>query len=237
MTQDNNPHHNAAHLAHFTTHIPRPLTLFAPTIYRYIPQQYVDSYFTTGGLMLSCLANFRKHANEQQGDVNEGHSMVMINDREADRHIGAFISTNSNAYVMSFTSKTKDMSSEFGDGCIEIFDPTTFCAMVANEIPGCTHAMMGPCIYVDQRLLISRKPAPKEADLRDDADPQAFSLDKFLQQTDTISGPKQYFLKDRKYEDQFEFRMIWETNKPVDSSLLVKLPLNQILTFSQRIAH
>ncbi len=148
--------------------------------------------------------------------------MLLINDQTADRSFSVFSTVGHNAYVSSFTTRTEKLSASFGDAAIEVFEPVGFCTEIANEIPGSLSMMMGQCIYADTRILESMKRGPEISEFLD-ASGQEVSLDKMMSKASGISGPKEFFLKERKYEDQMEFRLVWETNKPVIEPLLVKI--------------
>ncbi|RUV00180.1 hypothetical protein EOB36_17695 [Mesorhizobium sp. M6A.T.Cr.TU.017.01.1.1] len=217
------PNFGPAHLSFIQTQISRPLTVFVPPLHRHMAKQYVDMFWDNASLRLSTFDAFRQHKSEGQGDPLEGHASYMVNDQTQDRHFGTSTIVGANAYVLSFTSRTT-LSKEFGDDFFEVVEPVVFSAEVANMIPGCTSVMIGSCIYVDAKLLIKIGPAPAINDLLVGDGSTAVSLDKLLAQGAAIQGPRQYFLKDRRYESQSEFRMVWETNAPVSAPLIVTLP-------------
>ena len=220
MSNDAN---NAAHLSFIQTSIGRSLTVFVPTLYRYMPTEHVESFFADGSLRLSCLAQFKKHKDEDQGDRNEGTCLVGANDKSSNKSMFTFNITGSNTYVLSFTTRTGDMPTSFGDARFEIFEPIGLCAEIAVEIPGCQGVYMGSCIYIDKRILVSSQRVPSIDELRSDTEPENVDLTKLLAAGSKFSGPKEYFLKDKRYETQMEYRVIWETNKPVLEPLIVKI--------------
>ncbi len=221
MSDENNEFHNGAHLSHVSLNISKPMFVFLPTLYRYLPRQYIDSFFKTGLFRVSCFRQFHKHADEQQGDKSEGTSMLMINDMKKDLSFGTFVEVGRSAYVSSFTSRTNKLDKVFGDAAIEIFEPLGFLMELANELPGTGNAMIGPCIYTETRILQSMRSAPDLASLQDGEG--NIVMEKMQQVSNTISGPKVYFLKEKKYEDQAEYRMIWETQRNVDDPLVVTI--------------
>ena len=222
MTQEPYP---AGHLSFIRTSLQRPLTVFLPPVHSYIEPEYVKAFKDTGSLQLSSFARFRQHKDEHRGDKDEGTAFSLVNDAAKDRSFGVVTVSGDNAYVLSTTMRTgADIDAAFpGNSSFEIFEPIGFAAAIANEIPGCTHAMIGQCIYVDARLLISSGNAPTIDDLKDEAEPDKVSLGKVLAHGNSIKGPKPYFLKNRNHE-QAEYRFIWETNKPVMSHLDITAP-------------
>lgn len=221
MSNENNEFHNAAHLSHITLNLQKPLSIFVPTLYRYLPKQYVESFFDTGSFRVSCFRQFYKHTNEQQGDKSEGTAMLLINDKKADLSFGAFAELGQHAYISSFTSRMNKLDKVFGDAVIEIFEPLGFLAEIANELPGSENAMIGPCVYAERRILQSMKGAPDIKSLQDGNGNVV--MEKILEVSNSISGPKVYFLKEKKYEDQAEYRMIWENHREVKEPLIVTI--------------
>jgi hypothetical protein len=165
--------------------------------------------------------------------MSEGSAFSLQNDVDNNRSFGVFSVSGSNAYALSATMRTgADIAAAFGNSSFEIFEPIGFSAAVANEIPGCTQVMIGQCVYVDERLLVSSGKAPTVDDLKSEGKSQEVSLEKILAQGNAVTGPKPYFLKDRSYEWQAEYRFIWETNKPVTSHLdIIALDLRQFCKF------
>ncbi|MER8532105.1 hypothetical protein NKH61_05235 [Mesorhizobium sp. M1005] len=212
-----------AHLSYLQVQMQRPLTIFVPPLRRILPRQYVDAFWAGGVLRLSNFATFAKLDGASQRDSTEGHATIVQNDKESDRSYMAHSSIGQNAYVLSFTSRTR-LPEEFGDAAMEIIEPIGFCGDIANMIPGCTSAMIGPCIYVDEKVLSSGGPVPSVEDFRLGDGSTNLSLNKVMAHFQSLQGPQSYFLKDRVYEDQSEFRMIWETISVVNDPLLINVP-------------
>jgi hypothetical protein len=230
VTEGNYP---AGHLSFIQMPIQKPLTVCLPPIHRHMDAQFVKSFKEHGSLRISSFAAFKRHKSEQQGDVGEGAAFSSINDTENDRSFSTLTVSGENSYALSATMRTgPDVAAVFGNSSFEIFEPVGFCAEVANEIPGCKHAMIGQCVYVDERMLVSSTRAPTVEDLKSEEEPDKISLEKIITASAKATGPKPYFLKTRKYEWQAEYRFIWETNKRVTSYLDIVLPsLHQFCKF------
>jgi len=188
-------------------------------------QKFVDDFFYKGIIRLSNFATFAQHKDEERGDKGEGHVLSVMTDPEANKSMAFYSMTGSNAYVLSVTSSTgSDISKAFGGAHFEIFEPIGFCLEVMNEIPGCTEAMIGHCIYSDNRVLVTTGKVPAMGDLKSELEPNKMSLATMLAHDEALSGPKQYFLKTKKHEWQSEYRFVWETNKKIEGPLLVTAP-------------
>jgi hypothetical protein len=60
----------------------KPLTWMVQTVrnlvvYRYLPQEFVDAFFTSGRLRISTFSQFAKHADEQRADPQEGSTSII----------------------------------------------------------------------------------------------------------------------------------------------------------------
>lgn len=218
MTQQQYP---AGHLSFLQTSLPRPLTVFLPPVNRYLDSQYVTEFKDSGRLRISSFATFKQHEDEHRRDRSEGYVFAGVNDVDNDRSFFTVSVAGGSAYALSTTMRSgPELAAAFGSSYFEIFEPVGFCAEVANEIPGCTHAMIGQCIYVDRRMLVTEGKAPTMDELKHEGHPDnTVSLDKILAHGASAAGPKPYFLKERKYEWQGEYRFIWETNKSVTAHL------------------
>jgi len=215
----------AGHLSFIKTALSRPLTVFLPPVHRHMDAQYVEAFKEKGHLRISSFAVFKQHKDEHRGDKSEGSAFSLVNDTENNRSFGVFTVSGSNAYALSATARTgPDISEAFGPSSFEIFELIGFSAAIANELPGCTGAMISQCIYVDQKMLVSTGAAPSVEDFKVDGDSKNLSLEKVMSYGSSITGPKPRFLKDRKFEWQTEYRFIWETNKPVTSHLDIVAP-------------
>ena len=91
-------------------------------------------------------------------------------------------------------------------------------------IPGCVGMIVSHCSYTDQKILMKEGLAPTVNDLLVGDGTTNVSLEKIMSHSQGMQGPQQYFLKDRKYETQSEYRMVWETNRPVKGTLTIRLP-------------
>jgi hypothetical protein len=215
----------ASHLAFIRTDICRPLTVFLPTLYRHIEAKFVEAFRRDGSIRLSCFTTFAQHKDEARKDRQEGHGFHVLNDPTNNRSFATYTMTGRNAYILSVTSRTgPEIVAAFGPDRVEIIEPIGFCADVANEIPGCQAVMISQCIYAGDKIFHALGTAPTVDNLKSDTEPDKTSLEKIMAQSNALAGPKQYFLKDRIYEAQSEYRFVWETNRPVIEPLIIVAP-------------
>ncbi len=205
----------------------RPVTFFHPTVYRYLEARFVDALLQRGELRLSSFRAFRKHKDEERGDLLEGSAMSFGVDEALNREFGIFSTIGQNAYVLCATlHPDPKLRTSLGGGCFEIINIDAFACTVANEIPGMTGVMAGFCVYRDHNITLRKGITLPPGRFNDDADPTKISMDKLAVAAAEVSGPRQYFMKHTKYRHQVEYRFIWETNKPAQDFIDVKLPVN-----------
>ncbi|WP_426170396.1 hypothetical protein [Pseudoduganella sp. R-34] len=113
-----------------------------PTIYKYIPEQYVDGFLRSGGLLFRSLSYFKAYEEQQvRGDKHEGTrlhnkpeglTLTKVNSGESLVFNGSFESTVQTDDIMVFclsTSLSADLAHDFGaNTCIEIHNPAMLIA-------------------------------------------------------------------------------------------------------------
>lgn len=184
-------------------------------------KQWLDNFFNEGDLALSCLSKFRSYADEIRGDKDEGDAMIWFENDKGDTHAFKYES-GLNTYVFCTTLELNERV--IGDfnavGAIKIHNPTYFGAEVMKAIPGCDQGIEGECIYDDSRVYKGYSDKMKAM----------LGTENFLQnpalaqELMNAACERELFLKLKKYEVQQEFRMIWFTDQPVDSNIIVKCP-------------
>ena len=191
-----NASYSASHLSFIQTMTNRPLTIFLPTVYRHMDQQFTQEFERGGHLRISSFATFKQHKDENRGDRGEGLALNVLNDAASGRHFGAMTVSGSNAFVLSVTSRNDHKISEaFGSSRLQIIEPIGFCAEVANEIPGCTAVMISQCLYADDKVLLTEGKTPGVDDLRDEKDPEKISLKKIMISSKRLVGAKAIFFE------------------------------------------
>lgn len=226
----------AAHLSYLQMQIARPLRVFLPPLRRGMDSLYVNRFWETGELRLSSFRQFAKNESDDQHDDGEGTGFHVVQGQG--QNFAAMTATGSSAYVLSFTTSSAPQPA-FGDDWFEVVEAIGFCAEVAGLIPGCTAAMIGPCIYLENRIFETEGHPPSVDDLLVGDGSTDVSFDKLLAASAALQGPKQYFAKPRGhrsdprgYEKQAEFRMIWETSRSAEDHILVRAP--ELLRFCEK---
>ena len=187
--------------------------------------EYINNFFETGELLISCFAKFKKCPNEFQGDKEEGDGIVVGKNEKGDISMIGFDS-GINAYVFSTTTKNTDkMKSDFkAVGAIKINEPTQFAIEIAKKLSFVSSGVEGYCDYIDSRIQW----------LKDNSDEN-----KRFQKLDFKNDPNSYenfrtagadgsdlFLKSKSYEYQSEYRLIWFTDerKKIKESVVIYCP-------------
>jgi hypothetical protein len=120
-----------------------------PSLFRFLDQEYVDSFFKEGSLRLSSFSRFHKHNDEQRLDKKEGRTMfVHRTNQGGGQAITARATHGVNAYVLCITMRyDKSLIESFGcNSCFRITNSTNFGMAIARHIPGLKSAFEGPCL-------------------------------------------------------------------------------------------
>ena len=184
--------------------------------------KWMENFFETGELMLSCFDKFKNYEDEMKGDKDEGHGIVGGMDEKG--NMSSYIyESGLNAFVMSTTTTlTDEVKSDFNGKCaIKINNPTLFGLEVSKKLPFVDSGLEGHCNYVESRVHFLDSEIENNRILHSldfENDPNARAL---FQQ---ITLGMELFLKHKKYKHQQEYRLIWFSKPTVKESIVVKCP-------------
>jgi hypothetical protein len=207
----------------------KPWRILQPVMYRMMARRWVDAFFDTGALRLSTFAQFRRHADEQRLDDQEGQLQFehVGHDRNGEpRYLSVNGDFGRNAYVLCGSmSNAPALNEEFGtDAYIAIQNTTRFAEAVAVHIPGFIGGNEGPCAYLSARTIErDLSPIPWEH-LRCPEHPGKLNEPRVHAFLDQALGDHPYYLKHLSYARQVEYRLFWLTNREVDGHLDIMVP-------------
>ena len=199
-----------------------------PVLYRFIPREYAQRFFTMGELMISSFERCRKEEGGcgDRHDKAEGKGTFAI---EAGDCVAEFDIQVGGNPLMLCSSLNVNAKHNQGDVCIEIFDMS---AMI-NEITEGLHAkglrirriQHGPCNYANR--LFVRKCAVAGSELfqlltgmeRNGLDFEMCAKIPLME-----IGNKHYFTKPVRFANEHEYRIVWDCeNVPTDGHVVVTL--------------
>ena len=201
----------------------RPWRLLLPPVYRYLPEEFVNSFFETGELRLSSFSLFSKHADEARGDRDEGKTMVSA--QGGGRQFSAFLVGGQQCYVLcgSFILSHSIMIKFSGcNAAIEITNVLEFASEVARQLAGFTSGLSGYCIYADTRVLVRHvesDPFPLPQDPK-----SGIPIERMLEAASNAAQDEDLFVKHQKYAYQAEYRIIWNLDKAPLEHTVVFVP-------------
>jgi hypothetical protein len=214
----------------------RQWSIIRPRLYRYLPSQYVDSFFKDGSLRLSSFVHFAKHPDEQLRDRGEGigsrfgvgsHAMISF-----------FGGRGTDCYVLCATMhNTEDVRRQFGtsDSCIAIDDISNFANAVSLKIPF-TGGFEGPVIYQDETMITKNIGALKSEELLEryrNPDGKTLSMDMIKDLAQMTGGVEEYFVKHSKHARECEYSLLWATGGNVEPFIDIKVP--EAIRFCRRV--
>lgn len=190
----------------------KPIHLSLPNVYRYMNKNYCDLFLKEGILRISSFKRFQEYPDEIRGDANEGGGVYETFSKEGTQNL-TFINTGQNGYMLC-TSLLYDESlmKDFEvDCCLKINDPVNFLNAILNAIPGSNAAFLGFCNYKEFRNVTKNiNPFSDTDDLNENGELiiGGHNFNQRIQET-IGSGMDLMFLKELKYQNQFEFRFVW----------------------------
>ena len=198
-----------------------------PYVFRYMPKEYVDAFFSGGTLRLSSFSAFSKHKDEQRLDKNEGNGiLVNIDDEGTGQTVFAVMRQGHDAYVLcGSTIYSNDLAEAFcTDSGFRINDPTAFGCTIAQAIPGFRAGLEGACIYLDKRT-VNRKAGKLDLEsMKIHPDKSDLDMEKMFNAIFGMTGDDLFFLKNLQYQHQAEYRLLWSVARDVADLIEVKCP-------------
>lgn len=215
-----------AHRSQFPTSIDyhsnsQPWRVLLPPVYRYLPQDYVSSFFENGELMLASVKQFHKHQDEARGDLDEGKAILRL--RGPSKEFWALTASGQNSYILSTSLRLDSETMGKFEGCdaaFEIFDVPNFALEVARQLAGFRNGTSGHCIY--RGYAISRRTA--EDAVLGDGSGQEITFEDMVRLVGDAAGAEHLLLKAPRFAYQEEYRLIWNTDAEVGSNIIVKAP-------------
>jgi hypothetical protein len=82
--------------------------------------------------------------------------------------------------------------------------------------------MHGHCLYLDQRILTKNVSEVDMESLK--SEDGGISFEKLIQVSNYVQGMDAYFLKQKKYQHQSEYRILWQTDREVINGIVINCP-------------
>lgn len=192
-------------------------------VYRILDdERWMENFFESGEIQLSSFTKFHSYKDELQGDVQEGNATVIFEGGDGNTHAMVY-EAGLNAFVLSTTTTLNDqVIKDFKGKCaIKINHPTMFALEIAKKLPFVTSGLEGDCDYVEYRSEFIERSLSTDNLLKAVKDldkPQMQSL-----VTDLTRG-MEIFAKHLKYAHQKEYRFVWFSDLPVNSTIRINCP-------------
>ncbi len=199
-----------------------PWSIKLPPLVRYIDNKYVEAFFKDGSLRIPSFIQFRKHTDEQRGDLFEGRAFMEINSPNA--HHAACMINGQEVYVLSAsTIESQKLKEECfkTDSSFRILNSLAFADCISHYIPGFIGGYQGLCFYRDDILITKQDNMPfRSPDTFSNPEEWAAEYDKYIGKQSDDS----FFIKHSKYSHQGEYRFIWFAQGCEKDYLNIKCP-------------
>jgi len=189
--------------------------IVTPAVYRYENSQWIDEFFETGKLRLSTFSKFATYPDEVRGDDQEG-SGFCYGETSDGKSVIVTQRQGINATVLCCSQRlSRRLADDFQrDAVFQITNTMEFAAEVARQLLGFKGGIEGACIYRTMKA-IKRK---IEFDIEKYRLPDGKLDEQLLRHVcHSLGGPELVLLKRMRYQDQHEYRFMWEMdNVPAD---------------------
>lgn len=201
---------------------------YAPTVYRFIPEEYVEKFFKTGNLKITTFSCCQKLESQTRRDAEEGKGTAIGIEGKLKCEIETGVGENA---LMLCTSLS---------GCNILPDGTQYTAAIKinniNEfVDAVTAALIkngysvatvlkGPCIYNDrkiQREISNQALSELTGEMQSGS---SFDFGKLFELQSMICSNDLYFSKPIEKSIENEYRILWMINEKVEECVYVDVP-------------
>lgn len=181
---------------------------------------WLNNFFETGEIMLSCFNNFKKNPDEMQGDNREGKAMIGGYDEKNKKSNHLIYEAGLNAYIMFSTNElTDNVKNDFNAKCaIQINHPTLFALEISKKLPFVNSGLEGNCNYASSRSLYFKNKIDKFNEMEFSNNHNSHQI------INELNMGMELFLKLDKYKHQQEYRFIWFSQETINNSIIIKCP-------------
>lgn len=205
----------------FTVPLVMPWHVRTPTVFRYEDDQWIKPFLADGTLRLSSFRKFAQYPDEIAGDRYEGNATVAAYTGDGQTILidGA---VGTDVYVLSCTTyPTVKMRNAFNRNSAFVINSTiAFAAAVARHLPGFNVGFEGACTYRPVRNITKRfgQNASDFSTGGADALPDASAI------FSAAGASDMFFLKTNRYQEQREYRFVWQVDHAATDFIEVKSP-------------
>lgn len=196
-----------------------------PFLYRFIKEEYVDSFFETGELKLTTFENCKTLEDKNRKDTMEGQSKLYGYDGNIKIQFDSGVGSNAIMLCTSLCSEYEDDNGFAYTKYIEIFNVQGLLFAIAEQLSKKKYiikeVLFGPCFYAEKEFHKAVNSGP----LREKLDTGHFDGDEMTKMTNTIGGKNMFFQKpiDKRMEN--EFRLLWIVDNIKNGmDIFVKIP-------------
>ena len=218
----------------------KPIDIYLPNIYRYMDTQFIDLFFEKGILRLSSFKKFKEYPDEIRGDKNEGNGSVTGTTDKSGFQFHVMSNLGSDSYMLcgSIIDSDSIRKTFETDTCFRIVKPLDFSVAVSNAILGFKQSFQGFCNYREHRMIKKLIPG---MDINDFTGPEGTIIiggQKGNERKDKIlgNGIDLMFLKEKRYQDQCEYRFVWTINTQFYSMFdFIDIECKEAVQFCERV--
>ena len=203
----------------------------SPVVYRFMKEEYIDSFFKNGELQLSTLS-ICKDTKGLREDDEEGEYQFYFKGDEGT--IGVNCSIGGNAYLLSTALSFAALHNEEHNYCIEFRDVDVLANIVADRLQvehdvKVKEIVVGPCNYSERMRTIDLPKGMTFADIglrKGEFPDEDEFIDEYLfnSQLRTKFGDRVCFTKPARLLAEQEYRIMWVVDDIVEDPIKVHVP-------------
>lgn len=186
---------------------------FSPTVYRFLPEKYIDSFFETGNLKITSFLHCKKLESKIRQDSNEGRGTALGVDGHLRCEIDSGIGDNALLLCTSLSKNNNLSMDEHYSAAIKIINLNGFIEAVTIKLINSgycvSHILKGPCIYNDriiQREINDQSLSNLIAEMENG---NSFNFENLFALQRSIVSNDLFFSKPIEKSIENEYRILW----------------------------
>lgn len=200
-----------------------PWSVVTPSVYRYEDKRWIDEFFDTGKLRLSTFSKFATYPDEVRGDAHEGKS-ICFGETSDNKWIFITQAQGINATVLCCSHRLSHKLREGfqRESAFEITNTVGFSLEISRQLAGFRHGIEGSCIYRSDTII--RRAIDFDCDKYKLPNGNT-DMQMVFDAGNQLGGPELLMLKRKHYEQQQEYRLLWELDDISGDYVDVTAPL------------
>lgn len=211
---------------------------FAPTVYRFIPENYVDIFFKTGNLKIISFSHCKKLESQTRRDEKEGQGTIIGVEGNLRCEIGSGVGDNALLFCTSLSENNNLPDGTHYSTAIKIVNLNGFVDAVTKALIKCGYdvsvILKGPCIYNNRKIQREIRGQTLSELTSEIENGSSFDFGKFVALQQSISSNDLFFSKPLDKSVENEYRIVWLLDSEIKKDYIC-IDVPEAIQYCQKI--